>query len=275
MRRFFTKFLRDEGYLDFDEPFLKMRHQGMILGPDNKKMSKSKGNVIDPDKVINEFGADTLRIYEMFMGPIEADKPWSTESVRGVYRFLRRVFRLGLEVIESQETASNKDLERKLHQTIKKVTEDIPDLKFNTSVAMMMEFVNEWEALKKLSVQDLQAFVHILAPFAPFLAEELFQRINGQEIVKGDFVSVHTQDWPKWDGKLIQKQNVAVVIQVNGKVRSSLDVQADLSNDKAKVIALAQSDPKLEKWLKDKKVIKEIFIPGNDSRPVLVNFVVK
>lgn len=187
--RFFTKFLRDEGHLEFDEPFMKMRHQGMIMGPDGRKMSKSKGNVINPDDVVEKFGADTLRVYEMFMGPIEADKPWDVSAVAGVYRFLNRIYSLvsrELERISDNGQASTSDeisvVVRKLHQTLAKVSSDIPKLKFNTAIAAMMEFVNTWEeSLKKdgsgLSRTDLLSTCQMLAPFTPFLAEELFQTV--------------------------------------------------------------------------------------------------
>ncbi|PWU22787.1 leucine--tRNA ligase, partial [Candidatus Cerribacteria bacterium 'Amazon FNV 2010 28 9'] len=193
--RFFTKFLRDLRLLDFDEPFMKMRHQGMILGPDGKKMSKSKGNVINPDDVIEKFGADTLRVYEMFMGPLDADKAWDMGSVAGVYRFLSRVWRLvgenredsvqGLGVREEKNEQTSKQanvstLLRKLHQTIKKVGEDLPEMKFNTAIAALMEFTNVWsESLSQgvgLSQEELEMFIKMLAPFAPFMTEELWEK---------------------------------------------------------------------------------------------------
>jgi len=219
--RFFTKFLRDEGYLKISEPFAKMRHQGMILGPDGQKMSKSKGNVINPDQIVDQHGADTLRMYEMFMGPLEADKPWDDRAVAGVARFLRKLYRLAVEEIEliaelwpvldeennkndqaegdgkaelsNPEFVGRKALVQKLHQTIKKLNEDLPKLKFNTAIASLMEFNNVWEkaSLSRnrlndlsnntsntsyllLSAEELLKLMAILAPLAPFLSEELY-----------------------------------------------------------------------------------------------------
>lgn len=308
--RFLTKFLRDQGYLKFDEPFLKMRHQGMILGPDHKKMSKSKGNVIDPDVVIEEFGADTLRMYEMFMGPIEADKPWDTRSVVGVRRFLDRVSNL----VRTQDTThklqtndksqiSYSGLQRKLHQTIKKVSEDIPALKFNTAIAAMMELVNSLEQeLKKqetrdkkqtvLSKEDVGKFVRILAPFAPFLAEEMWQSVqqkseilnpksetNGKSQIQNSkrLESVHLQDWPEWDEELVVEETQTVVVQVNGKVRASLEIRnsnAEIRDRKEEIIELAKNDKRLDKWLDNQTIRKEIFVPGGGGRPTMVNLVV-
>ncbi|MBT6756582.1 MAG: leucine--tRNA ligase, partial [Candidatus Pacebacteria bacterium] len=224
--RFFTKFLRDEGYLTVDEPFSKMRHQGMILGPDGKKMSKSKGNVLSPDKIIEEFGADTLRVYEMFMGPLEADKPWDTHAVAGVSRFLRRIYRLVLSAQKNPVEKSSQVAKRKLHQTLMKVTKDIPQLKFNTSIAMMMECVNVWESENKngveaLTSKDVNTFVLMLAPFAPFLAEELYDHClkNDESTTnsKEDYQGVHVQSWPKYDEDLAKAENISFAVQINGK----------------------------------------------------------
>ncbi len=263
--RFFTKFLRDQGYLKFDEPFMKMRHQGMILGPDGKKMSKSKGNVINPDEVIEKFGADTLRTYEMFMGPIEADKPWDVSAVAGVYRFLQRIHRLVHESISSSDLKTEgveaAALRRKLHQTIKKVTQNIPDLKFNTAIAFMMEFSNTWEkafqAKQTLTVQEMEMVVKIMAPFAPFLAEELYHAVSGAEQA-----SIHTATWPVWDEALVQSESITVGIQINGKVRGELEIaQEDLKNSE-KILAAAKSLPVIQQWLSGKQIVKELYVPG-------------
>jgi leucyl-tRNA synthetase len=266
--RFFTKFLRDQGYLKFDEPFMKMRHQGMILGPDGKKMSKSKGNVINPDEVIEKFGADTLRTYEMFMGPIEADKPWDVSAVAGVYRFLQRIHRLVHD--SAAQSSSTKKLategieaaavRQKLHQTIKKVSSDIPDLKFNTSIAFMMEFSNSWErafqAGQTLTPEEQAMFIKVLAPFAPFLAEELYQ------VVMPGAETIHTSSWPAWDEATVQTESVTVGVQVNGKVRAELVIaQADRENSD-KVLAEAKAIPAVQPWLEGKTIVKEIYVPG-------------
>ncbi|MBD3279480.1 MAG: leucine--tRNA ligase [Candidatus Pacebacteria bacterium] len=273
--RFFTKFLRDQGYLDFDEPFLKMRHQGMILGPDGKKMSKSKGNVINPDKVVAEFGADTLRVYEMFMGPLDADKPWDASSVRGVYRFLRRVYELVIGHLnradQTSKPLSNGQVVQQLHQTIKKVTDDVPKLKFNTAIAAMMEFVNTWEAQVKdgspaLDLTAVQNFVQLLAPFAPFLAEELWHQIKAAKTAK----SVHLTDWPSYDATLAQQNQVTIGVQVNGKLRGELTIDLEEKDHQKQVIAQAKDLSSVQKWLKDRQLVKEIYVPGK-----IVSLVVK
>lgn len=264
--RFFTKFLRDQGHLSFDEPFMKMRHQGMILGPDGKKMSKSKGNVINPDDVVEKFGADTLRMYEMFIGPIEADKPWDVSAVSGNYRFLSRVHQL----VQTWSTVSNdlenvvhEGLQRKLHQTLKKVSSDIPNLKFNTAIAAMMELINVWEAAVRengtprvMSTEDVLSFIKILAPFAPFMAEELYQ-----EMIKKD-KSIHLDTWPEWDEDLALEQQVSIAVQVNGKVRGEVMVAHDQLEEKSVVLAAAKTVERVQGYLKDKKLVKEIYVPG-------------
>jgi leucyl-tRNA synthetase len=273
--RFFTKFLRDQGHLNFDEPFLKMRHQGMILGPDGKKMSKSKGNVINPDDVIEKFGADTLRMYEMFIGPIEADKPWDTSSVSGNYRFLSRVHRL----VQTWSTASNdlettahEGLKRKLHQTIKKVSSDIPALKFNTAIAAMMGFINVWEAAVKevghsrvMTKDEVVAFIKILAPFAPFLAEELYQ-VVAENLTE----SLHLDTWPEWDEVLALEKQITIAVQVNGKVRGEVTVAYDQLEEKEAVLAAALKVDTVQAHLDGKKIVKEIYVPGK-----IVSLVVK
>lgn len=288
--RFFTKFLRDEGYLDFDEPFIKMRHQGMILGPDGKKMSKSKGNVINPDEIVEKFGADTLRVYEMFMGPIDMDKPWDPNSVVGVYRFLQRinslVVRNGQISNQKPQTNSN-DLTRKLHQTIQKVGDDIPRLKFNTAIASMMEFVNEWESQIKnqesearkmvLSRESVLMFVKILAPFAPFLSEDLYQKLvdpktrsSKPEDVENALKSIHLSDWPVFDPSLAKEQVVTIPVQINGKRRDEVQIDSEKIKEKSFVLDLVKNSEVVNKWIENKQIVKEIYVPGK-----IVNLVVK
>ncbi|PIY80846.1 MAG: leucine--tRNA ligase [Candidatus Pacebacteria bacterium CG_4_10_14_0_8_um_filter_42_14] len=273
--RFFTKFLRDLGYLKFDEPFLAMRHQGMILGPDNKKMSKSKGNVINPDDIIQKFGADTLRMYEMFMGPIESDKPWDISAVAGVYRFLQRVLSLVEAVrLTGSETPDHPDyltVRRKLHQTIEKVSKDIPARKYNTAIAALMECVNVWEKASRdkavvLPESEVLAFIQIMAPFAPFMTEELYQR--GRET--SEFSSVHQTEWPSFDPEMAAEDMIELPVQVDGKVRAKLRVAATDAAEEAKVISQAQANEVITKWLDGKTVVKTIYIPGK-----ILSFVTK
>ncbi len=259
--RFFTKFLRDEGYLDFDEPFVKMRHQGMILGPDNKKMSKSKGNVINPDEIIDEFGADTLRMYEMFMGPIDADKPWDTNGVAGIRKFLTRVWRLANN---PPSTGSSSGINRSFHRTIKKVTNDIQGLKYNTAIAKLMEFINEWEKSSEgLSRDDLSKFIRLLAPFTPFICEELWSSLGYAQ----NGITVHQESWPTYDESLVKEDVVNIVVQVNGKVRGNLTgISVEESQENIEKLAKELAT----KYTVDKEIIKTIYVPNK-----IVNFVVK
>jgi len=267
--RFFTKFLRDEGYLSFDEPFLKMRHQGMILGLDGKKMSKSKGDVIAPDEIIEKYGADTLRVYEMFMGPLESDKPWDTGSVIGTYRFLQRIHQLCEHGVTSEQSP---ELVAQLHATIKKVTQDIPELKFNTAIAALMIFVNQWEdSIKKakhgLDAENTITFIKIIAPFAPFLSEEIY---HSESLIAKDLKeSVHCSKWPKYDPMLLIADKVTIIIQVNGKLRGEVEVSIDQLEDKEAVILKARRSPQLLKWIDGKTIVKEVYVQGK-----VVNLVV-
>lgn len=266
--RFFTKFLRDEGYLQFDEPFMKMRHQGMILGPDNRKMSKSKGNVINPDEIIEKFGADTLRVYEMFMGPLEADKPWDVRAVIGVYKFLQRVYSLVSEAELAEFSQEEKVVvEQKLHQLIAKATDDIPKLKFNTSIAFMMEFLNLWQDQvkkynKTLSVDDKIKFIQVLAPFAPFMADELYELCTGTASDNTEYSGVHISRWPEFDSAKVMSQNITIPVQINGKVRAQLAVEAEMVADEAYVLEQAMAMPELAKYLEDAAIKKKIYISG-------------
>ena len=251
--RFFTKVLQKMGYIDFDEPFRKLRHQGIILAEDGRKMSKSLGNVVNPDDVIKEHGADTLRLYEMFMGPLEIMKPWSTQNIVGSGRFLERVWRL----IEKVTEAKNDAVEVTLHRTIKKVGEDIADLKFNTAISAMMIFVNEAEK-SGIHKDQLALFLRVLAPFAPHMAEEIWNML-------GNSNSVHTESWPTYDQSKLVEDTIVLAVQVNGKTRATIDVSKDISEDAAKKTA---GEAAL-KWLEGKEIIKTIYVAGR-----LVSFVV-
>ncbi len=260
--RFFWKFLFDQGYIDKsqgDEPFLKLRAPGWILGPDSRKMSKRWGNVITPDDIIPKFGADTLRVYEMFMGPFDVMKPWSTSGVEGSNRFLNRIWRLFNEGVKEKPTP---EVITKLHQTIKKVGKDIEDYKFNTAISTLMEFVNAIQA----QGADREVFKNLcllLAPFAPHLAEEIWV-----EVLREDF-SVHKALWPSYNEELLKVTSMNVVIQVNGKLRATLSLDVDVASNKETVESFARKDENIQKWLADVSVKKVIFIPGK-----LLNFVV-
>lgn len=262
--RFFTKVLFDAGYVNFDEPFLKLRHQGMITGPDHRKMSKRWGNVINPLEVISEYGADTLRMYEMFMGPLDQMKPWQVDGVGGIHRFLSRVWKSAHLAIVADCDSTDKSIKVALHRTIKKLTEDIPDLKFNTAIASCMEFINIWEktGAEKTSKADLGKFMTVLAPFAPHITEEIWTKL-------GNTRSIHLESWPKFDAKLLVSDVVTIPVQVNGKVRGKLEVSNELSRDKDQIVQMALSQENVKKYVPN-GVDKVIYIPGK-----IINIIVK
>ena len=250
--RFFTKALRDMGYINFGEPFLKLRHQGIILGEDSRKMSKRWGNVINPDDMTARFGADALRMYEMFMGPLEAMKPWSTKNIAGLERFLERVWRLS-----DTKTWSSDDqvLETLLHQTIKKVGEDIEQLKMNTAVSALMILLNELE--KSPSLEVYKIFLQLLSPFAPHIAAELWER-------SGESTTIYRSSWPEYDSSKLVSSTVTVAVQVNGKVRGKVELAPDTSE--AEALQAARSVA--AKWLTGPEK-KAIYVPGK-----IINLVV-
>ncbi|MEK7473057.1 MAG: class I tRNA ligase family protein [Patescibacteria group bacterium] len=274
--RFFWKVLFDLGYIDKnvgDEPFLKLRAPGWILGPDSRKMSKRWGNVVTPDDIFTKFGADTLRVYEMFMGPFDVAKPWSITGVEGSYRFLGRVWRLfhqntdsGSSLLRGPSAASRSAspdqnlILSKMHKTIKKVGEDIENYKFNTAISSIMEFVNELSKYKVLNTKYLVVLAQLLAPFAPHMMEEVWHNVLGYKS------SVHLSDWPKYDPKYLIENEITIAIQINGKLRSTITIKPNLSE--SDVLKLAKADKKVSKWLSG-TIEKEIFIPNK-----LVNFVI-
>lgn len=251
--RFFTKALMKHGYLGFDEPFQKLRHQGMILAPDGNKMSKSKGNVINPDQMVAEFGADSLRLYEMFMGPIEDKKAWNTGSIIGVRRFLEKVWKLQNRITYNVSRITDKNLESLLHRTIKKVTDDLEELKFNTAISSLMILVNDMEKASELTSKDYRLLLLLLSPFAPHMTEELWSRM-------GEKKSIFLAPWPKYDAKKIVAETVNVAVQVNGKVRAVIAITSGTSEDEVKAQALA--DENVKSHIGDKTVKKVIYIPG-------------
>jgi leucyl-tRNA synthetase len=261
--RFWHKVLYDIGVVSTPEPFKKLVHQGIVLGEDNQKMSKSRGNVVNPDEIMDQFGADAARLYEMFMGPLEAVKPWSTRGVEGVTRFLERVWRLMVNEeshLSSTVVGTVPTLEhqRLLHQTIKKVTEDIDALRFNTAISQMMVFTNEMTKAEQRSRALLEPFVLILAPFAPHLAEELWE-------VLGHKPSVSQQPWPIFDPALTVSDRLTIPIQVNGKLRTKLDVGSDATREQVEGLARAQ----ITEWLQGKEPKKIVYVEKK-----LMNFVV-
>ena len=228
--RFWHKVLYDCGVVTTKEPFHKLFNQGMILGEDGEKMSKSKGNVINPDDIVRDYGADTMRMYEMFMGPLEATKPWSTKGVEGPRRFLERVYRLYTEVVTIDN--SNKSLEKIYHQTVKKVTEDFEALRFNTAISQMMIFINECYKMPNIPFEYLQGFLQLLNPVAPHITEELNQIVLKQDS------SIAYVPWPKYDETKTKDELLTIIIQVNGKIRDKIEVDANISKEELERVAL-------------------------------------
>lgn len=263
--RFWHKVLFDLGYVSTKEPFLKLRHQGTILGEDSRKMSKSRGNVVNPDTVVAEYGADALRLFEMFMGPLEEMKPWSTRGVEGVFRFLNRVWRLFIDengAIDPSVAAAPAPaaFEQLFHQTVRKVGEDIEQLRFNTAISQMMIFINEAYKLDRKPRHLMEQFVLLLAPFAPHIAEELWERL-------GHTSSLAYAPWPEFDEEKARLKQVEVVFQVNGKVRSKARVPA--GTEEAELESIAMEDDQVRRHIAGKTIARKIVVKDR-----LVNLVV-
>jgi len=264
--RFWHKVLFDLGLVSTSEPFLKLRNQGMILGENGDKMSKSRGNVVNPDDVIASQGADSLRLYLMFLGPLERDKPWNTQGIEGVRRFLDRSWRLLIEDEGDldprvQDVAPDEATLRVLHRTIDAVTTMTEDLRFNTAISQMMVFVNELTSMEVRPRAVLEPFVLLLAPYAPHLAEEMWSRLGHPD-------TLAYEAWPQADPRFLVEDLVNVVVQVNGKVRDQLSVPADIGQEE--IIAQALASEKVQGWTGDKTIVKTIYVPGK-----LVSVVVK
>jgi leucyl-tRNA synthetase len=254
--RFWHKVLFDLGYVSTKEPFMKLRHQGTILGEDSRKMSKSRDNVVNPDDVVKEYGADSVRLFEMFMGPLEETKPWSTRGVEGVHRFLNRVWRMMLDeqgnVLPSVRDAPMTEAqERILHQTIKKVTDDIESLNFNTAISQMMIFVNEFLNLDPKPRAAMEKFIVLLSPFAPHLAEELWSKF-------GHAGSLAYEAWVRHDESKIRVETVEIVVQVNGKVRAKVQMPVDSEDEVVRRMVLEHDA--LKKYIDGKRVEKVVVV---------------
>lgn len=246
--RFFTKVLFDQGLIDFDEPFLSMKHPGMILGEDSRKMSKRWGNTINPLEVINQYGSDCLRLYEMFMGPFDQSKPWSTSTIKGVRRFIDRLWKINSLITTTEDL----EIKQTIEALIKKITTDIPEFSFNTSVAEYMKFINLVEEKKGITRDSLKTFLILLAPFCPFITEELW-KINNFE---GE---IHTHKWPRYDQNLLDSLSKVIGVQINGKVRSEITTTKDDTTET--VLEKIKQDETIQKWLENKEIAKVIYVP--------------
>jgi len=280
--RFWHKVLFDLGCVSTPEPFYKLVNQGLILGTDGQKMSKSRGNVVNPDDVQAEFGSDAFRLYEMFMGPLQETKPWNTQGVEGVYRFLGRIWRLFVDensetAFEQAETTAQKSNDaalldliklnasiqdvaatpaqlKTLHACIKKVTEDLDGMRFNTAISAMMVFVNDAITWKSKPVSVLKTFLQLLAPFAPHLAEELWAKVNVEHPL-----ALAYAEWPKYDPAVLVESEIELPVQVNGKLRDVIKVPADADN--ATIEAAAKASEKVQQFLAGKTIKKVIIVP--------------
>ncbi len=257
--RFWYKFLYDLGEVPVSEPYAKRTAQGLILGPDGEKMSKSKGNVVDPNEVVEQYGADVLRLYVLFMGDYEKAAPWSENSVRGCKRFIDRLWALQEMVTDEEEYS--KELEGAFHRTIKKVSEDFETLKYNTAIAAMMTLLNDIYAKGSVTRGELKTFITLLNPVAPHITEEIFEQMHFGGML-------NETSWPTWDDAKCVEQSVEIVVQVNGKIRARLNIAPDMA--KEDVLALAKADEKVAAELSGKTLVKELYIPAK-----LVNLVVR
>ncbi len=263
--RFWHHVLHDLGHVSTREPFQKLFNQGMILGEDGLKMSKSRGNVINPDEVVDEYGADSMRLYEMFMGPLDKAKPWQTKGLQGCSRFINKLWNKvcssdGLSENITSDTAESETIKLK-HQTIKKVSDDIENLHFNTAISQMMIFTNHLNTLKSINREILQTFAQLLAPFIPHTAEDIWQRLGNEN-------SITFEQWPEYDEELAKENIISIAIQVNGKLRTNIEI--DANTEKGDVLQLAKENDRIDNYIGGKELIKEIYVPGR-----LINFVVK
>ena len=258
--RFFTKFFKDLGLVQFSEFAKKRVQHGVILGPDGNRMSKSKGNVVNPDDVVKEYGADTVRTYLCFMMPYEATAPWSTGAISGIYRFLKRVWELSEKVDGSE--LSQSDLAQ-MHKTIKKVGDDLNTFQFNTAVASLMTWLNFLSAKQKVAKQEYETFLKLLAPFAPFITEELWQVINSSS------KSIHLGKWPEYDSKHLVEEEISIAVQVNGKLRDTIQVQNSKIKLQNEIEERAKKSERVQKHLEGKQIKKVIYVEGK-----IINFVI-
>ena len=254
--RFWHKFLYDIGVVPTSEPYQKRTSHGMILGENGEKMSKSRGNVVNPDEIVDTYGADTMRLYEMFIGDFEKAAPWNSDSIKGCKRFIEKYWNLQEKVVDGDEYTP--DMEALMHKTIKKVTEDIDNLKANTAIAAMMSLVNELTS-KGCNKAELKTLTILLNPFAPHVTEEMWEVMSFGGMV-------NQAEWPKYDEEKTKENNVEIVLQIMGKVRAKITVPVDMAKDD--VLAAAKAEPKMAELLAGKEIKKEIYVPGK-----LVNFV--
>ncbi|MDE5860545.1 MAG: class I tRNA ligase family protein, partial [Oscillospiraceae bacterium] len=256
--RFWHRFLYDIGEVPCDEPYAKRTAQGLVLGPDGEKMSKSKGNVVDPNDVVDQYGADVLRVYVLFMGDYEQAAPWSETSMKGCKRFLDRIWALQEKLIDGDEYRP--ETVSLMHKTVKKVSEDIETMKFNTAVAAMMSLINDIYSIGSINKAEMRTLLILLNPFAPHITEEMYSIIFGGIL--------NEQEWVKYDEKLCVDSTIEVAVQVNGKIKAKINIPAEAEQDE--VLEIAKKDGGVAAAIDGKNIVKEIYVKGR-----LVNIVVK
>ena len=257
--RFWHKFLYDQGLVPTQEPYYKRTAHGMILGENNEKMSKSRGNVVNPDDIVHEFGADTLRTYEMFIGAFELSAAWTNDGVKGCRRFIDRVWKL--QDMLTDESSYSSDLETKMHQTIKKVSQDYEHMKFNTAIAAMMSLVNEFYKKNQVTREEFSTLLLLLNPVAPHITEEMWEQ-NGYD------GHIYQQSWPTYEEEKTVESTLELPVQINGKVKANILVALDEAQDSA--VEKAMDHPVLKPLFEGKNVVKIIYVAGK-----ILNFVVK
>ncbi|MFQ6678704.1 MAG: leucine--tRNA ligase [Fidelibacterota bacterium] len=263
--RFWHHVLHDLGIVSTREPFLKLFNQGMILGEDGSKMSKSRGNVINPDEIVDEFGADSMRLYEMFMGPLDKAKPWNTKGLQGCFRFINKLWSKvcssdGLSDTITKDMPNDKTI-KLLHQSIMKIGKDVENLRFNTAISQMMIFTNHLMTLDKIPKTVLETFVKLISPFIPHVAEEIWNYLGHNH-------SITYEPWPEFDAELAKEDLITIAIQINGKLRSN--IQVDPETQKEIILAKAKENDRVISFIKGFEIVKEVYVPGR-----LVNFVIK
>ena len=263
--RFWHKVLFDLGYVSTPEPFQKLINQGMILGEDGEKMSKSRGNVINPDDVIEEYGADTFRLYEMFMGPLDRDKPWNTDSIKGISRFLNRVWDMLIDQDGNlkenvKDVEPDEDLKTATHKAIKKVTEDMNELRFNTAISELMVLSKELGKQSEIPISVVKKFINLLNPMAPHITEEIADKLGMKELAY--------YEWPEWKEEIVKEETIEMAVQINGKVRGQFEIEKDADKEKCLEKALAVEN--VQRHLEGVELVKKIVVPNK-----LVSLVVK
>ena len=259
--RFFTMVFKSLGLINFAEYAKKRIHHGTILGPDGSRMSKSRGNVINPDTEVKKYGADAIRLYLMFLGPFDIVTAWNGRGVEGIFHFLQRVWGLQEKVTEGHPELDSGSM-KMMHKTIKKVTEDLESIKFNTAIASMMEWLNHLSGKTAVSLEEYKTLMSLLSPFAPHMTEELWAQI-------GEKGSIHQHSFPKFDNKYLEEEEISVVVQVNGKVREILVIQKDNISNREVIEKKALESAKIKKFLGKISVKKVVYIPGK-----IINFVI-